>query len=223
MSLDLALKVAGLAGSVFGRKKKSAQEIAQERVAGKQESVLDKMLAMADSYDPAAETRDSVNYAQRVSSNALQNALRGVTADFKNAGGVPGGDTAHLHLQQRTLDDVLNPLAGFAAQRASQNFASKMAAYGQALGQAPPGQLFGMYNTMAGAGGRDLTGMMGLAGDVLSQVLPQKTPAMDKGSAAGQDISYSGQMGRVPSITGARRPGKEAARRAGVGLARGLM
>lgn len=101
----------------------------------------------AMNYNPAMQDRSAVNYATGQAGHALQNAMMGLNQRFKTDGGSPTGDTNFSVMAQRAVDDSLNPLGGWLADRASSQFDRKQSALNAALGAAP-GQIMNAYDAM---------------------------------------------------------------------------
>lgn len=215
--LSAATSVAGL----LQQRKKDPRLAAAEQAAAEQAAVSRELLQMARNYDPRRETNAAVNYAQRASESTLRNAMRGVTADFRNAGGIVGGDTAFLHTQQRVADSVLNPLAQFAADRASTEFQRKMAAMQAAVSTAPPGQVANVYQNLSGAGGKDLSSLIAMGQSAIGALTGKaKESAAVVPGTLGHPSALPGVVNQ-PTVNSILRSGRPT-RKTLMGLAKGV-
>lgn len=138
-----------------------------------------KLLGLADSYDPAAETRASVDYARDTAEMGSRQALARLNADFRKYGGQPGGDTNFQYNTNAEMRRVFDPLKSFAAQERSQETARKAALYQTALSSG--GDVTGRYMALSGqartnpgpslelfAGGVDALNLFNKGSDALS-------------------------------------------------------
>ena len=122
-----------LIASLFGHRQ-SAEQRARAALLMQQVKIMQQAYAMAQGYDPNKETQIAADYAEAQTGRALGNATKKLNQEFKNSGGSPTGDTNFSFRQQRTQDDLLNPLSQFLADRRANAFALKLNALTQAGG-----------------------------------------------------------------------------------------
>ena len=122
-----------LISSLFGNRQ-TAEQRARAALLMQQAKIMQQAYAMAANYDPNRETRIAADYATAQTGRALTNATKNLNKEFKLAGGSPTGDTNFAFRQQRTQDDLLNPLSQFLADRRANAFALKLNALTQAGG-----------------------------------------------------------------------------------------
>lgn len=182
--------ITGLLG-LAGQKRDPYKE-ASANALNRQTSILDAILAMARDYDPAKETKASVDYAGDVAGNALAAMQQLLNQRYKTGGGSPTGDTNFAFEMQRGQDDILGPLMEFAANRKASEFAQK-------------------YNAMLGAAGvgRGLSQDWQSLGRYSQQTKPdysgsQAMLAQSIGSLLGgsQPRDYSGYTSQQPFTVG---------------------
>lgn len=113
--------VSGLAGLLRRPKKNPfAGDLAQG--LSRHQSALDRLTEFAARYDPSADDQASIKFAEESAGRALANAHQNLLNRYKISGGNPSADTNFLVGSQRTSDDILNPLAEYAARlKASQS------------------------------------------------------------------------------------------------------
>lgn len=122
-----------LISSLFGHRQ-TAEQRARAALLMQQVKIMQQAYAMAANYDPNKETQIAADYAEAQTGRALGNATKKLNQEFKNSGGSPTGDTNFSFRQQRTQDDLLNPLSQFLADRRANAFALKLNALTQAGG-----------------------------------------------------------------------------------------
>lgn len=184
----------GLLGGILGKRTNPYEQAAAEQMR-KQNALSDIIRQMAQGYDPAQETTASVDFAQKRSERTLQNALAGLNQRFKAQGGSPTGDTNFGYAQQRTADDVLNPLAVFAAERKAGEFARRLAAMQAAMGtgQMAFGNAMGMMNSYQPQdyGGSQMQLAQGIQGLLPQQKTPSRKVAENRfGTLDGNDQQW---------------------------------
>lgn len=124
---SLILKGGGFLTSLFGRRMSASQRM-QLRILQQKYELMRLASTMAKNYNPDAETEIAVDYAQKKTGRQLENAMARLNQRFKVEGGSPTGDTNFVLRQQRTQDDLLNPLSEWMANRKSNAFALKLGA-----------------------------------------------------------------------------------------------
>ncbi len=128
--------VSGIAGMLGGGKRKTpswytdmlrAQDLAAQRIS-----------TFAEGYDPMKEIQADIDFAEKSSARTMEKGMADINRRFLAQGGNPSGDTAFTALKRRTTDDVLGPMAKYAAEARGQAMAKKlemmMAAYGARQG-----------------------------------------------------------------------------------------
>ena len=191
--------VTGLAG-LFGRKtspyeRESAAQLAQQREYNR------RLWELAQRYDPAKEDAAAIQYGQDVAGHAYKNALGSTLQKY---GRNPGDTNVFVDLQRQT-DDVLNPLAGQAANLASSRFQRKMGAYQAAMGSASPGDLAGQYMQLGRqAGGQDTTAAQMLLGQSIDSIFKKKTTnplVKTPGTLGGTSVGNTGYKLRSSTLS----------------------
>ena len=152
--------------------------------AGKPSKALDKMklqamqalMQIAQGFDPAKETDQAVGYAKESSAATLAQALKSLSGDYRQAGGVPGNSSAFNVSSQRTADNILGPLQQWIAGQRAQETQKKANLYSQILGTAP-GQLGDTYYRQAQTAQSQQYGMLGtqMLGTALNQLFTPPT------------------------------------------------
>lgn len=132
--LQAGLGLVGMLDSA-GRNRQADRYAAEAaRSAAEDAAWKRKMRAIAEGYDPAAETEAAVKYASDRAGMAAQQSLGKLNSTFRKYGGQPGGDTNFRFASDQEMRRVMNPLAEFSANQKSQETARKMGIYQAALG-----------------------------------------------------------------------------------------
>lgn len=98
---------------------------------------MQKMMQMADAYDPHADTTTAVNRAQDVAGSTLQRSLTNLIGNFASGGATPGS-TSEWGVRSRNAEDaVMDPLKQFVADQSASEFTRKLNAYRMAAGGNP--------------------------------------------------------------------------------------
>lgn len=164
----------GALAGIFGGRRKSGYERRQESLLDRQRQIADIIMRLAQGYDPEAETESSVDYARNVARKTIADAIGMLNQRYRVAGGSPGGDTNFAIDMQRTIDDPLNSLARFSAERKAGEFARRLSAYQSALSSfaAPQAGLSNLnqYDYQAG----DKSPYYGLLSSSLDALFPKK-------------------------------------------------
>lgn len=168
MALPQILQGAQLLGGIaglFGSHQSAAQRRAQQQL-DQQNALNAQMLKKFLGMDAGQSDQAAINMAQALAEHALENANN---ANYGNAikGGMAPGDTGYAVMQNRSANDILDPLKmeiaqmkASQAQRNLQNAMSVVRAFGPAatLGQqqsvsqmSQPYDPSGAYNMISGA------------------------------------------------------------------------
>ncbi len=145
-----------------------------------------KMLHMADAYDPKTETDEAIRTAKVASDASIADALKRVTAEFAAGGGTPGTSSEFNVRAAGATTRAADPIRAFAVDRAGSEFARKQNAYTVALGAAPGNVSDSYFRAYQLSPQGDMTGS-------LSALLSGLTEAFKKkGGAGGSGDSYGG-------------------------------
>ena len=182
------IAIPGLIG-LLGLKQNADQNKAANKQAGKagklsdvQFAALQKLMGLADQYDPKAQTKVAVDAASGVASQTLERALKGIKGQ---AGPEGPGDSAFHVTGQRAVNDNLDPLKMFAAQETAMEASRKADMYQRVLG-APTGQIGDNYFRAAASMPRsDPAGSMALLSQALQRMLA------GQGGAGGRGDSFN--------------------------------
>lgn len=189
--------VSGLMG-MFGRKT-SPYEREAAALLKKQGYTMDEILRMVRAYDPAKEDAAAIRAGENASANAYKNATGSLLQKY----GRNPGDTNYMVDLQRSSDDVLNPLAMYAAEQASTRTQRKMQMYSQAMATASPGQLAGQYMEMSRAPRPSTMAAQQLFGQSLDSILGSGVKPRQSVSEPGADFSRDvRRKAGVGAITG---------------------
>lgn len=162
---------------------------------------LEKLMSLSNSYDPVAEGAAGVNQAKRTTEETIQNALKGLRADYAKGGGVPGQSTEYGVRAQGMTNRAADPLRAYLAEAMSNPTQKKIQMMMSVLGQAPAGGLTNAYFNAAG----NAANMVGPGGDftdiarLISDAFGQKSPG---GGGRGD---YRGQVGNILGQVGLLR------------------
>lgn len=171
----------GLLGAVGSARSSGAQQTALRdagRITGARANLLERLLALADRYDPATEDRAGIDYAGQVTEDTLKRGLTSLNKDFRDSGGNPYGDTLFKARVQGTTDRIGDPLRMKAADLATSRTQRKAAMLSGALGSG--GDIAGSYLQIADANQSDPTGSLGLLASGIGDLLERQ-----KGAQAG--------------------------------------
>lgn len=146
MALGL-LEGLGIASTIANFLQGKSAQAAAER-AMKPQRLLDmqrykalkSLLDLASEYDPERQGEIAADYARERTAETLKQALAKLASVYTQAGGVPGLSTAYQANLQKTVDNVLGPLAATLAELKAGAPEKKMQAYALAAGSGP-GQL----------------------------------------------------------------------------------
>lgn len=139
--------VLGAAGLMQAEKARKGQEktsrkglkIADRESAAKLD-IMDLLKGIAEGYDPAKEDQAAVEHAQGVSEQSLRRSLGGLRV----ANPAGSGDSEFHVSAQRAVNDALDPLKAFTAERKSSETPRKAQLFQAVLG-APIGNLSESY------------------------------------------------------------------------------
>lgn len=137
------------------------------------EPALQQLLALAQGYDPVAESRAATDYASSVAQDAVGKALRGFNVSQAVGGATPGNSSLQGAQQAAVMVPIAKQLAGIVADMQANATMKKMAPYQALLGQAPAGALGQAYYNSADALARSAQSMPGADYGPGSQLLGQ--------------------------------------------------
>jgi hypothetical protein len=160
-------------GGLFGGKRRVTygERLANED-ARKKSNLADRIEAMALAFDPERELRSSLTNAEASTGRALANANSELGRRFYAEGGNPEGDTAFRTMKRRTQDDILNPLASFAAEQRAKFMQMRMQALMQAFGARDGGGSLALQSSQVGmnAPQPNMAGSLGMLQQALSSI-----------------------------------------------------
>lgn len=106
---------------------------------------LERLMALAQGYDPVAESRMGVQAAERSAGDAIGRALRQHDVNYRVGGGAPGQTTNYAARQSATIRPIAQQLSNVVADAMSNQTAKKAQMFQAVLGQAPAGSLSNAY------------------------------------------------------------------------------
>lgn len=146
---------------------------------------------LANSYDPIAEARGSIQHASDVTKSTITSALKGLEGNVLSGGGNPNNSSEFRVRAQGMTNRAADPLRAFIAEATSNPTLKKIQAFQSIIGGSPAGSLTSAYfqgangaASMAGPGG-DFTGVARL----LAQLIDQKS---SKGAGGRGDNALGG-------------------------------
>lgn len=179
MGLPAVLQgVTGIAGLIQGmgrNKQAAAMQAAAQRNLELRNQLQQMGNAWASNYDPRTEDKAAANYASGKVGRDIGNSLKGFNAEFRNAGGSPGGDSLFNVNVNNLVKSQVGPLAEWMANQASTVTMRKLQALGMASGMDQG--LAGNYMNLSQGMQTDLGPAMGLIGGAIdSAVKPKGKP-----------------------------------------------
>jgi hypothetical protein len=134
-----------------------------------------KLLGLADAYDPNAEMQYSIDQATAQTAETLRRSLGLLGGDYRLSGGTPGNSTAFNVRAQRATDQTLGPFATWVAQQKAGATQKKAAMYNQVF-NASPGQTSDAYFKAAQLDTGAPTASIQLMAQGIDKIIGQKVP-----------------------------------------------
>ena len=158
---------------------------------------LERLMGLAQAYDPVAESRAGVQAAERSANDSIGRALRQHEVNYRLGGGTPGQTTNYAARQAATVRPIAQRLSDIVADAMSNQTAKKMQMFQAVLGQAPAGALSNAYfqnadmlARMAGnTQGGDFSGVSRMLADVMR---PRQGGSGGRGDYRIQDLAPDG-------------------------------
>lgn len=155
---------------------------------------LEKMWSLFQNYDPAREGQAGVQQATAQTEETIQNALKGLRADYAKGGGTPGQSSEYGVRAQGMTNRAADPLRAYLAEAAGNPTQKKMQMLMAVLGQASPGNMSSTYFNAAqnasalGGPGGDFTQVAQLISDAFRQKKPGMAGGGGRGDFRGQEM-----------------------------------
>lgn len=141
---------------------------------------LERLMGIAEAYDPVAESRAGVQAAERSATDAIGRALRQYDVSYRAGGGSPGQTTMYSARQSATMRPIAQRLGDIVADAMSNQSVRKAQMWQSVLGQAPAGNLSQAYfqsaDNLAQMAGRTPGGDFGGVSRLLADMLGQQRP-----------------------------------------------
>lgn len=146
---------------------------------------LERLMALAQNYDPVAESRGAVAAAERSAGDSIGRALRQHDVSYRAGGGTPGQTTNYGSRQASVMRPISQRLADVVADMSSNKTAKQAQMWQAVLGQAPAGQLGSAYFQSANNLAQFASGQQGGDFSGVSRMLAEMLRSQTKGGAGG--------------------------------------
>jgi hypothetical protein len=181
--VQAGLGVAGLLQSGQANRQSAEAMRQANRLTGLRASSLERLLKLADLYDPAQEDRAAIDYAGNVTRDNLQRGLVDLNTDWANGGGSLG-DTRFRARVQGMTNRVGDPLREISANLASTRTQRKAQLLSQGL--ASGNDIAGSYLQQSQMMASDPSASLALLGQGIGNMIPkakkEETPAQPETS-----------------------------------------
>lgn len=119
--------------------------LAKDRYDRFEAPTMERLLGLANNYDPGKEAQGAVDTASNTASEAIGRALRQYDTRYRAGGGVPGQTSMYAAKQQGVMKPIANDLAQTVANIQMNSTLKKADLLRSILSQSGPGSLADTY------------------------------------------------------------------------------
>lgn len=172
-----------------------AVQMEEDRYFNYSKPTMDRLMSLVSNYDPVAEGRSGVEHAKATTEETIQNALKGLRADYAKGGGTPGQSSEYGVRATGMTNRAADPLRSYMAEAMGNPTAKKVQMLMTIMGQASPGNLSSTYFNAAnnaaalGGPGGDFSNVARLIADAL-----KRKPGQAGGGGSGDYRGASSMM-----------------------------